>query len=133
MVSNKNVNIDAILNNANDNQLFIMEKFSRLIGRILSNVEIALPEGKRYSTLRRLLNDNIYSSRNDLLSFFVDDIEIEEAKNKINSNFASISEFLDNKLEIAFPQINQQKAIKSSVTETVDSILAELIEFFENR
>ena len=133
MVSNKNVNIDAILNNANDNQLFIMEKFSRLIGRILSNVEIALPEGKRYSTLRRLLNDNIYSSRNDLLSFFVDDIEIEEAKNKINSNFASISEFLDNKLEIALPQINQQKAIKSAVTETVDSILAELIEFFENR
>ena len=92
-----------------------------------------MPEGNRYSTLRRLLNDNIYRSRNDLLSFFVDDIEIEEAKNKINSNFASISEFLDNKLEIAFPQINQQKAIKSSVTETVDSILAELSEFFENR
>ena len=126
-----NKKIEAILNNSTKEQFFIIEKWSRIIGRVLSNVEISISEGKQYKILKRLLNDIMYGARNSLLPILTEDVENKVAIEKIREEANKMLESLDTKIEMTFPQINQQKAIKSSIHEEVERILDEIFAFFE--
>lgn len=124
-------NVDHILNNTNDEQEFIMEKWSKLVGKVLSNIEIALPEGKQYLVLKRLLNDIIYGTRNNLLVFFNQEREkSEEIVAKISEEMNSMIEQINNKLEMTFPQNKQQQAVKASVLQSIEEVSEDIAKYF---
>jgi phosphopantetheine adenylyltransferase len=126
------VNIDNLLANANESQLFVMEKWSRLVGKVLSNIEIALPEGRQYMILKRLLNDIIYGARNNLLLYFRKEVTIAEAQATINEEVEAMMIAIENKLDMTFPQLKQQQAIKASVSESVNEIIEDVLEYFSS-
>jgi len=60
----------------NDVQMFFMERFSRLVGKVLTNVEIAMPSDTRqYLMLKRALNRILYDqSRTKITDYFDGDL-----------------------------------------------------------
>ncbi len=123
-------NVDHIINNANEEQLMVMEKWSRLVGKVLSNIEIALPEGRQYTILKRLLNDIIYGARNNLLFFFGREVENQAALDKIKEEVENMIVQIDTKLEMAFPQSNQQRAVKASVQASIEEVVSDVVIYF---
>lgn len=123
-------NVDQILNNANSEQLLIMERWSKLVGKVLSNIEIALPEGKQYLMLKRVLNDIIYNSRNNLLVYFNMEVSSAEAKDKIMNEIDAMTSNIGVKLDMSFPQRQQQQAVKISVNEAIHEIVDDLLLYF---
>ncbi len=124
------VNVDQILSNANSEQLLIMERWSKLVGKVLSNIEIALPEGKQYLMLKRILNDIIYNSRNNLLVYFNMEVSNTEAKNRIMNEIDIMTSSIGIKLDMSFPQRQQQQAVKISVNESINEIIEDLLLYF---
>lgn len=60
------------IDDPNTAQLAVIEKFSRLVGKILSLLESSMPEGQQLSALKKLVESEIYDRRNDLLEIFKD-------------------------------------------------------------
>lgn len=50
-----------------EEQVYIYEVFSRMVGEVLTCIEAAIPEGIQLTSLKRLLNKAMYDSRNKLL------------------------------------------------------------------
>jgi predicted transcriptional regulator len=124
--------IERIVNNANDVQLMIMEKWSRLVGKILSNIEICLPEGRQYLVLKKFLNTSIYNARNSLLRFFVhqDGHNYEEIENKLNTEVNKMIAEIDARLEMVFTSPKQQKAVKDAVAISIQESVEEIMYYF---
>ena len=53
--------------NVTAEQQFIMEEFSHLVGKVLTYVESALPEGKQCVALKKLIENAIYDARNSFI------------------------------------------------------------------
>jgi hypothetical protein len=51
-----------------DEQLFIMERFGKLVGEILTIGETALPPGQQYRAFKKMVNTSVYDARNDFLN-----------------------------------------------------------------
>ena len=48
-------------------QEYVMQRHSRMVGKILDLVETAMPEGKQCEKLKKLLQVPLYDYRNDML------------------------------------------------------------------
>ena len=55
--------------NPNKEQTYVMERFSRCVGRTLSQVEAVFPEGKQCDSIKKILQGILYDTRNELLRF----------------------------------------------------------------
>ena len=52
-------------------QFFIAKRISTMIREVLTAVETAIPsDSRQYKALRTMLNDKMYSCRNDLFEYF---------------------------------------------------------------
>ena len=47
-------------------QIEIYQKFSSLVGKILTYIESALPEGRQCDSLKKLVENAIYETRNSI-------------------------------------------------------------------
>ena len=126
----KTSDLELILKNGSDEQFFILEKWSRIVGKVLSNIEIAISEGRQYTILKRLLNDIMYGARNNLLLALTTDMDNGAARIKIREETDLMLQAINNKIEMSFPQNNQQRAIKASVNSAVEEILIEVLAYF---
>lgn len=64
--------------NLTSEQEFIMKRSSRLVGRILSMLEMMLPEGKQLEQAKKNFQTEIYDFRNDVLRNYgvsIEDVE----------------------------------------------------------
>ena len=116
-----------IIANTNDTQMFFMERFSRLVGKVLTNVEIAMPsESRQYLMLKRALNTILYdNSRNPILHYFRNDSEEMDyaaGLEYVRSVFEKMQGELDSTLDMAFPVGPQHKAVKDAIKSSVDEI-----------
>ena len=55
-----------------EEQEYIMKQFSRLIGRILTVVDVAGVSGEQKVNMKRLIEDDCYSMRNRFLQYFTE-------------------------------------------------------------
>ena len=63
--------IQSVLDNPRtQGQILIVEKWPRMVNRILSEIEKSLQDGNQCRQLKRSLNSVIYSTRNNLLMYF---------------------------------------------------------------
>ena len=60
------------IDNPNAAQMAVLERFSRLVGKVLSLLESSMPEGQQLAALKKLVESEIYGGRNDLLDVFKD-------------------------------------------------------------
>ena len=60
------------LDDLDDEQIFIVKRFSRMVREVLTQVEIAIPEGRQLHSIKRLLNDSMYDTRDELIRYFSD-------------------------------------------------------------
>ena len=58
--------------NPNPTQVFIKSRFGHLVGKMLSQIESAFPEGRQCDAVKSLLEISIYDTRNELLRYFAD-------------------------------------------------------------
>lgn len=119
----------------NEVQAFFIVKFSRLVGKVLTNVEIAMPsESRQYTMLKRALNKVLYdNSRNDLLLYFDGDqseMDVEAGLERVHGVFARMQDELDSTLDMAFPVGPQHKAVKDAVKSSVDETLKDVTDEF---
>lgn len=56
--------------NPSPDQQFVMEKFSRAVGKVLTLVEAVLPEGQQCDAFKKGCEDIIYILRADMLKRF---------------------------------------------------------------
>lgn len=56
--------------NPNPEQLFVMERFSKAVGSILTLVEAVMPDGQQCVAFKKSCETVMYSLRNDLLRKF---------------------------------------------------------------
>lgn len=119
----------------NDVQMFFMEKFSRLVGKVLTNVEIAMPsETRQYLMLKRALNRILYdNSRASVLEYFkgpLTEIPSGEGLEYVQSVFVKMQAELDQTLDMAFTVGPQHTAVKAAVKSSVDEILDAITDGF---
>ena len=127
--------IENILQNTNDVQMFFMERFSRLVGKVLTNVEIAMPsETRQYLMLKRALNRILYdNSRNKILEYFngsLADMDYTTGLTQVQVIFTKMQDELDSTLDMAFPVGPQHKAVKDAVKSSVDEVYTSIEEEF---
>ena len=60
------------LDDLDDEQIFIVKRFSRMVREVLTQVEIAIPEGRQLHSIKRLLNDSMYDTRDEFIRYFSD-------------------------------------------------------------
>ena len=56
-------------------QEYVMQRQSRMVGKILDLVETAMPEGKQCEKLKKLLQVPLYDYRNDMLRLQSGDVD----------------------------------------------------------
>lgn len=133
MAQQQPINIERILNNTNNDQLFIMKTYSHLVGRVLTEIEVGLPKGGQYDSVKRSVNQILYTSRNKILHLLVDDsISNDIVIPYLVAEFEAIHIALNNKLDAVFPVIHQQRAIKISIQIVVNNIKDEIFYYFGN-
>lgn len=62
-----------------EEQEYIMKRFSTLIGKVLTLVEISTPAGQQYNSLKRELQEALYNARNDVLTHFTGVVPEDES------------------------------------------------------
>jgi len=130
----RDAELERIIAQANKEQLLIIKVFSRLVGRVLAEVEIAELEENRYKQLRRVINAIIYNnSRNPLLRFFTEKVEPDVVDQKITQIFSYMSDSISQRLSLAFPDAEQKSAIKKSVQTVIEDTRADLHAYFNKR
>ena len=112
-----------------------MEKFSRLVGKVLTNVEIAMPsETRQYLMLKRALNRILYdNSRASVLDYFkgtLTETHSGEGLEYVQSVFVKMQAELDQTLDMAFTVGPQHTAVKAAVKSSVDEILDAITDGF---
>ena len=127
--------MERMVADTNDVQMFFMEKFSRLVGKVLTNVEIAMPsETRQYLMLKRALNRILYdNSRASVLEYFkgpLTEIHYEEDLEYVQTVFVKMQGELDQTLDMAFTVGPQHTAVKAAVKSSVDEILEAITEGF---
>ena len=65
-------NIEKDIQDANEGQLQVMEKFGNMAGDLYNLLEIAFPNEAQYMAVKKRLNDVIYGTRNELIFYFKD-------------------------------------------------------------
>jgi hypothetical protein len=65
-------NIEKDIQDANEGQLHVMEKFGNMAGDLYNLLEIAFPNEAQYMAVKKRLNDVIYGTRNELIFYFKD-------------------------------------------------------------
>jgi hypothetical protein len=121
--------------NTNDVVMFFMERFSRLVGKVLTNVEIAMPSDTRqYLMLKRALNRILYDqSRTRITDYFDGDlvnINYTEGLVFVQSVFIQMQIDLDSTLDMAFPTGAQHTAVKGAIKSSVDEVLTSIEDEF---
>ena len=51
-------------------QKFIFEKFSKMVGKVLTTVEAAIPAGSQLHSVRKMTQEAMYECRNEVLQYF---------------------------------------------------------------
>jgi|TARA_R110000744_G_scaffold380057_2_gene499615 hypothetical protein len=127
--------MERMVADTNDVQMFFMEKFSRLVGKVLTNVEIAMPsETRQYLMLKRALNRILYdNSRASVLDYFkgtLTETHSGEGLEYVQSVFVKMQAELDQTLDMAFTVGPQHTAVKAAVKSSVDEILDAITDGF---
>jgi len=52
-----------------ENQEWLMARHSRTVGQVLDVIEASLPEGTQCEKVKKLVQQHLYSLRNDVLKF----------------------------------------------------------------
>jgi len=128
--------MERMVADTNDVQMFFMEKFSRLVGKVLTNVEIAMPsETRQYLMLKRALNRILYdNSRASVLDYFKEPLTENSTSSEgleyVQSVFVKMQAELDQTLDMAFTVGPQHTAVKAAVKSSVDEILDAITDGF---
>jgi len=127
--------MDRLVADTNDVQMFFMERFSRLVGKVLTNVEIAMPSDTRqYLMLKRALNRILYDqSRTKVTSYFegsLEEMDFTAGLVFVQDVFSQMQTDLDSTLDMAFPVGAQHTAVKAAVKSSVDDILESIEDEF---
>ena len=127
--------MERMVADTNDVQMFFMEKFSRLVGKVLTNVEIAMPsETRQYLMLKRALNRILYdNSRASVLEYFkgpLTETHAGEGLEYVQNVFVKMQAELDQTLDMAFTVGPQHTAVKAAVKSSVDEILDAITDGF---
>lgn len=127
--------MERMVADTNDVQMFFMEKFSRLVGKVLTNVEIAMPsETRQYLMLKRALNRILYdNSRASVLEYFkgpLTETHAGEGLEYVQEVFVKMQTELDQTLDMAFTVGPQHTAVKAAVKSSVDEILDAITDGF---
>ena len=127
--------MERMVADTNDVQMFFMEKFSRLVVKVLTNVEIAMSsETRQYLMLKRALNRILYdNSRALVLEYFkgpLTDRHYGEGLEYVQSVFVRMQEELDQTLDMAYTVGPQHTAVKAAVKSSVDEVLDTITDGF---
>jgi len=62
------------LSDIDEDQAYIMQRFSRTVREVLTTVEGVIPDtDSRFRAIRRQINQSLYDTRNDMLVYFTGD------------------------------------------------------------
>ena len=68
MQENNELGID--LDQVTPEQEFIMKRFAKMVGDVLTVAEASIPQGRQFNSVKKILNEKMYNARNDLLRHF---------------------------------------------------------------
>ena len=145
--------IQAIVDLVNEREeiSFICRRISTFIGNVLSVIEMALPEGKQCSVVKKQVQNSIYTGRNDLLKYFnnrhlalvntpdfADRSQIvsliPEYKDLtfIDGKLAMVMSELKQIMDITFSNRNQYVAMHGRIADLLDELRLDFLEYFFN-
>lgn len=114
-------------------QMLIVEKWPRMVNRILSEVEKSLQDGNQCRQLKRSLNSVIYSARNDLLIYFNSDEcrDKDEDINRVRSEFENMMANINKHLEAALvPNSRHFHIVSGFIEEIVLDVVSDVVKDF---
>ena len=129
--------IDGILNNPkNEEQGLIVQRWPKMVNRVLSEIEATLPEGKQCSKLKKALNVNLYEARNNLLIHFLEPENSysdspDAYKRKICLEFEIMNREIVSRLDASLPYKKQRDAVVGYVGDITKDVLYDMLTYFD--